>query len=61
MHDSDPKFPDIEALEDAIVNTPARAAAYIKFNAQASGSTFELWDEDRQGNPCPLDNILRGQ
>lgn len=45
--------PNYKALEKVILNSGPRLKAYIKYNSNLSGGVYSLWDEERDGNPCP--------
>lgn len=48
-------LPDATKIEDAIVNSVARARAYNSYNSSCSGGVYPLWDEKKQGGPCEFE------
>ncbi len=49
------QFDDLPSGEDAILSSPERIAAYMKYNSSLSGGMYSLWNEEQWGSPCPFE------
>lgn len=43
---------DADLIEQLVLNTWSRHRAWAKYNANASGGLYSLWNEETHGNPC---------
>ena len=51
------KAPHPDKIKEVILHSPARVKAWITYNSNLSGGVYSLWSEEKDGNPCPFNEL----